>query len=238
MTIVTSIIKSYQGKNIRVNPVTRYVCLTDMAKAIDQVDIERFLSSTRLLTIKGLLYERQSGIIQHPIQVEDDLIWIHMVLAQEFSHQLVYGSISQSKGAIKFAVFLDGIFWGDIFHPEVLPSLIEKVFCASVEPKHIDTLISQISSNCLGYVYFMLNTTRNQVKIGHSKNPDCRLTSFQCATTDKWVEIGRVVGTKTDEKNYHEQFSILRVEGKKELFYYGKELKSFMQGDSIFLPNA
>lgn len=32
-SIVPSIIKSYKGKNIRVNPIDRYTCLTDMAKA-------------------------------------------------------------------------------------------------------------------------------------------------------------------------------------------------------------
>lgn len=32
-SIVPSLIKSYKGKNIRINPETRYVCLTDMANA-------------------------------------------------------------------------------------------------------------------------------------------------------------------------------------------------------------
>ena len=32
-SIVPSLIKSYKGKNIRVNPVDRYTCLTDMANA-------------------------------------------------------------------------------------------------------------------------------------------------------------------------------------------------------------
>lgn len=31
--IVPSLVKSYKGKNIRVNPVDRYTCLTDMADA-------------------------------------------------------------------------------------------------------------------------------------------------------------------------------------------------------------
>lgn len=31
--IVSIIVRSYHGKNIRVNPITRYVCLTDMASA-------------------------------------------------------------------------------------------------------------------------------------------------------------------------------------------------------------
>ena len=33
MSIVTSLVKSYNGKNIRINPETKYVCITDMAFA-------------------------------------------------------------------------------------------------------------------------------------------------------------------------------------------------------------
>lgn len=33
MNDTTNMIKSYKGKNIRINPVTKYVCLTDMASA-------------------------------------------------------------------------------------------------------------------------------------------------------------------------------------------------------------
>ena len=72
-----------------------------------------------------------------------------------------------------------------------------------------------------------MNETRNEVKIGYSKNPNCRLSSFKTGTTDDLTLLGVIYGTLEDEQKLHKRFAQYKIKG--EIFRYEGFLKEYIK---------
>jgi hypothetical protein len=85
LSIVPSLIKSYKGKNIRINPVTKYVCLSDMASAAGKLvaDWLRLNATSKYLSA----FEGAMGIpIAELLEVSDgNSTWAHQKIAIRFA---------------------------------------------------------------------------------------------------------------------------------------------------------
>lgn len=84
-SIVPSIIKSYKGKNIRINSVTKFVCLSDMASATGKLvgDWLRLSATNKYLSA----FEGAMGIpIAELLEVSDgNSTWAHQKIAIRFA---------------------------------------------------------------------------------------------------------------------------------------------------------
>lgn len=77
-------------------------------------------------------------------------------------------------------------------------------------------------------IYFIqaINNPTGNVKIGHSEDPERRLTEFWGGSPDPLCIIKIIEGAQKDETALHHHFAHLRLHG--EWFEYGKELKVFL----------
>lgn len=62
-------------------------------------------------------------------------------------------------------------------------------------------------------VYFILNRTTSEIKIGYSKDPKRRLTTLQTSTPHELVLLGTVQGGLEYESAYHDKFEKSRLQG-------------------------
>ena len=82
------------------------------------------------------------------------------------------------------------------------------------------------------FIYFILNTDSNAVKIGRSKNVEKRKSSLQVANPVelillKTIEINSEKVARNQEKKLHQRFAHLNILG--EWFKFDPELQEFIQ---------
>lgn len=210
-----NIIHLWDGFTIRQRP-DGYINLSDMSQATGE-SIDSFFEHERTKSVIIAFYKKQDFQIKHPIDSTDvSSIWICRPLASEFSFQCENA---------EFSVWLDGILWDKyLTHPEVVQGFFEQL----LNRQKVDyDKNNGISVKAKTYVYFVLNKTQNEVKIGFSRNPECRLRSFQTGTTDELVLLKQVIGGRKEEQKIHLKFANFRIKG--EIFQYSLKLKSFIE---------
>lgn len=78
-------------------------------------------------------------------------------------------------------------------------------------------------------IYFVLSG--DFVKIGHSVNPEKRLTVLSTGCPTECKMIGVMPGNQPDEAKVHKQFSHLRTKG--EWFRFSPEIKRFVSKNTV-----
>ena len=99
-----------------------------------------------------------------------------------------------------------------------------KIHCES--DRRDNVLPGRFTKTKKGYVYYLLNGTRNSVKIGFSKNPWARVEELKTADPGI-VVVATEKGLFGLEHQRHEQFSSLRKD--REWFDFSGKLKEFIQ---------
>lgn len=77
-----------------------------------------------------------------------------------------------------------------------------------------------------GYIYFILNTDEDSVKIGYTQNPRNRLQTMKTYSTAPLELIAVIPGNKKDEKILHNQFFNVHI--RREWFRYNDAIKHFV----------
>lgn len=77
-----------------------------------------------------------------------------------------------------------------------------------------------------GYIYFILDRSKNAVKIGFSIDPTSRLAAIQSSNPAPLVLVATIEGNMRREKLYHDLFAAYRLNG--EWFTLSTELRSFI----------
>jgi Meiotically up-regulated gene 113 len=78
-------------------------------------------------------------------------------------------------------------------------------------------------------VYFVLNKSRNILKIGYSASVDARFSNFVSATVDDLEIVGLTPGGRAEEMKLHHKFKSLRVRKDREWFYCSGALKAYIE---------
>lgn len=78
-----------------------------------------------------------------------------------------------------------------------------------------------------GWVYFIANESSGAIKIGYSSDPEKRLSDLQVASPAKLRLIGRIPGGAELERQLHQKFWSLRLNG--EWFKYEDELVRYIE---------
>jgi hypothetical protein len=142
-SIVPSLIKSYKGKNIRINPVTKYVCLSDMATASGKLvaDWLRLNATSKYLEA----FQEAMGIpIAELLEVTDgNSTWAHQKIAIRFAQWC----------SPKFAIQVD--FWIDELMTtgtvELAPSLTHLLAIEKVQAiESAFEALTRIEQKCVG----------------------------------------------------------------------------------------
>ena len=220
----------FKGKPIRQRIPDNYVCLTDMAKA-GSWSLEAFLKTPRYHETVAVLYQMQSGQIRHLVEVDgDDCLWADLQVAISFSyfiqhcdHEGIYFDIWFSRNFQPLLARTDRI--GEVFS-EAAASFHEmpcQQILAAARGITFDKAPLTRSR-----VYFILNATKKQVKIGYSGCPEARLKAFQCGTTDKLSIVLTMPGDIKKEKEVHTYFAEYRIKSS-EIFRYDGELKEYLK---------
>lgn len=92
------------------------------------------------------------------------------------------------------------------------------------------TKVTRYKNKYPGFVYFIQGENGGAIKIGFSKNPDSRLRELQTSYPDMLKILCLVPGSYKAEKEYHENFKDIRLNGEwfkptKELLKEIEELK-------------
>jgi len=78
----------------------------------------------------------------------------------------------------------------------------------------------------MGFVYFIIDPDKNQVKIGFSSHPEERLKQLSTATSSKLVLAKAIAGTRKVEADYHRYFGRYKV--RREWFELSPEIEAFL----------
>jgi len=194
-----------------------YFNLTQMCQANGK-RLKDFLNHRRTLSVLSVIYSTQRGQIQHPVQFIDGETWGHFELAAELAYQ--------SKP--NFHHWFNSTFYDieKLFEMKFDVSLFKK-WEADNFPWRMDPSNDKEKE---GIVYFILNKTRNILKIGFTASADCsqRLSSFKSgAVGESFVVLGEINGTLKTEAMFHSLFSEYRVKG--EWFNYNDEVKKYIK---------
>lgn len=75
-------------------------------------------------------------------------------------------------------------------------------------------------------IYFIVDTDKNEVKIGFSENPEKRLKQLSTATSSKLILVATINGTRKTESDYHRHFA--RYKKRREWFELSPEIQAFI----------
>lgn len=231
--MATTIVKHQYDGYLISQRTDGFVNLTQMALAAG-LKIEEFLNDPRTLETKAAIYELQSGIIRHPVEIADNEIWVDVDLAGEYAYQC-----RRIEGGNKFCLWFNRVFIFGGHSAEEINSAAAFHFAAesfqhsrSSQIKKIakasDEAAERMTSGTATKVYFIWNRNKNEIKIGFSKNPEARLASFQCGTSDVLQIVKTFQGGRAEELVFHKQFAKYRL-GNTELFRHEGELKDFLK---------
>lgn len=78
----------------------------------------------------------------------------------------------------------------------------------------------------MGFVYFIVDADKNQVKIGYSRHPQQRLKQLLTATSSKLVLAKAIAGNRKTEADYHRHFGRYKV--RREWFDLSDEIQAFL----------
>ena len=194
-----------------------FINLTQMCQANGK-RLDDFLGSQRALSTIFTLYASQSIPAVHPVQSMDSETWGHISLAAELAYQ------SDPDFSVWFTLTFYGI---SPINDKCLDigsykEWKEKVFPWINDPSN--------QKEKKGTVYFILNNTRNLLKIGFTSGRSChsRLSAFQSGAVGETFSIlGEIRGTLSTESAFHTFLSDYRFKG--EWFYYTDEVKKFVE---------
>ena len=192
-----------------------FVNLTQMCQANGK-RLKDFLSHKRTLETIHTLYAIQSGEIYHVLETIDGETWGHFDLAAELAYQ----------SNASFSVWFNITFYGDNL---TFPSVSLEEF-RQWEEKHFPWINDATNKNeQKGSVYFILNETRNILKIGYTAgDPMTRLAAFKSgAVQEKLTLLGQVDGTLKTEGMYHSYLASYKVQG--EWFNYTPDVRKFVE---------
>ena len=82
----------------------------------------------------------------------------------------------------------------------------------------------------MGFIYFIVDPDRNQVKIGYSANPTKRLKQLETATSSKLVLAAAIPGDRKIEADYHYHFAMYKT--RREWFELSPEIQAFIDRKS------
>jgi hypothetical protein len=77
-----------------------------------------------------------------------------------------------------------------------------------------------------GYIYFIVDYDKREVKVGYSKHPQQRLKELKTSNSGNLVLTKIVPGTRTDEKKYHKIFCHSKI--RREWFKLTPEIEEFI----------
>jgi len=81
-----------------------------------------------------------------------------------------------------------------------------------------------------GYIYFIVDYDKREVKIGYSKHPQQRLKELKTSNSGNLVLAKVVPGTRIDEKKYHRVFCHSRI--RREWFQLTLEIEEFINREA------
>jgi hypothetical protein len=193
-----------------------FVNLTQMCQANGK-RLKDFLDSKPALSTIFVLYSTQHGQIVHPIEFVDGETWGHFELAAELAYQ------SHAKFHVWFVrafYNLENPFKSDINMEDFKKWELEN-FPWQNDPSN--------DKEKQGTVYFVLNQTRNLLKVGFTGSDNCesRLSAFKSgAVGESFLVLGEVAGTLKTEAMYHSYLAEHKVKG--EWFKYNDKVKDFL----------
>jgi ribosomal protein L30E len=82
----------------------------------------------------------------------------------------------------------------------------------------------------MGFIYFIVDTDKNQVKIGYSKYPTNRLKQLATATSSNLVLAATIPGDRKSEVQYHRHFAMYKC--RREWFELSPEIQEFINRKS------
>jgi hypothetical protein len=77
-----------------------------------------------------------------------------------------------------------------------------------------------------GYIYFIVDYDKREVKVGYSKHPQQRLKELKTSNSGNLVLTKIVPETRTDEKKYHKIFCHSKI--RREWFKLTPEIEEFI----------
>jgi len=219
----------YNGTPIRQKLSDDYVCLTDMAKA-GNWSLPEFLKTHRYHETIACLYQLQEGLIKHLVEVDSNGdIWADLQVGISFSY---FVHLCDAPG-MQFYIWFSRAF-SPFLKASREGTLQSGMATARATLDEMPSRKIEIAAKSktgekkeVGHrrVYFILNKTKKQVKIGYSLCPEARLKAFQCGTTDELSIILTFSGGLKEEREVHKLLSKHRI-GKTEIFRYNDELKN------------
>lgn len=77
-----------------------------------------------------------------------------------------------------------------------------------------------------GYVYFIVDYDKREVKIGHSQHPQQRVKELKTANPGNLILAKVIPGTRKDETKYHKVFCHSKI--RREWFILSPEIEEFL----------
>lgn len=77
-----------------------------------------------------------------------------------------------------------------------------------------------------GYIYFIVDYDKKEVKIGYSKHPQQRLKEIKTSNPGKLILAKVIPGTRMDERKYHKVFCHSKL--RREWFTLSPDIEEFL----------